>query len=157
LAQSISPRSPKSPKETNTQEHSEEAVLDGQKVAESALSGALSQKALDAVIYDVRGKSSITDYIMIASGTSGRHVKGISDRVNETLSSLGQSCQHTDGYEEGEWVVLDYGDVIIHIFYEPKRQEYRFDELLKSSEKLPLPEELYRQVRSLKTGMHDLK
>lgn len=126
------------------------------KVAEHALSAALEQKALDGVIYDVRGKSSIAEFIMIASGTSSRHVKGVADRIKDNLLELGINIQRTDGYEDGEWIVLDYGDVIVHIFYEPKRQEYRFDDLLKKADKLPLPEELFKQVRSLKTGLHNL-
>ncbi len=125
-------------------------------LTETALEFVLELKALDAVVYDVRESSSIADYIIVASGTSGRHVKGIVDNVKEKLSSRNISPDRIEGDQDGEWVVMDYSNVIIHIFFEPKRQYFKLDELFKDQKKMELKDHLNTQVRALKTGMHSL-
>lgn len=130
--------------------------LESDKLAELLVEFAINQKALDAIVFDVREISSIAQYIIVASGTSTRHVKGIIDKIKEGALTSGIAPERIDGYQEGEWVVMDYADVIVHLFYEPKRQEYRFDELLKNAERLDLDPELFSEIRTLKTGMHQL-
>jgi ribosome-associated protein len=125
-------------------------------LAQDVLEFMLEIKALDAVIYDVQETSSISKYVAIASGTSVRHVKGIVDNAKEQLVKKGIHPERIDGYQEGEWIVMDYSDVIVHVFYEPKRQYFKIDELFENSKKLKLNEELHSRVRSLKTGMHSL-
>lgn len=127
-----------------------------QSFAENALEYILEIKALDGIVYDVKNTSSIADYIIVASGTSHRHVKGIVDNVKEKLLAHNIPPQRIEGYQEGEWIVMDYASVIIHLFFEPKRQYFKFDELFKNEKKMLLSEELNSQVRSLKTGMHSL-
>lgn len=124
--------------------------------AELALEHVLELKALDAVVYDVNDSSNIADFILVASGTSNRHTRGIVDNVKEKLSAIGINPDRIEGYQDGEWIVMDYSNVILHIFFEPKRQYFRIDDLFKDQKKMKLKEHLNTQVRALKTGMHSL-
>jgi ribosome-associated protein len=120
----------------------------------AAMRAAVDQKGLDVRGLDIGQNSDIADYFVIVSGTSERHVKGIADRIQEALSKLGEKALHVNGYEEGEWVLLDYGNLVVHIFFEPMRQYYGLDELWgkKSSIIEPGPE-LAHNMRMLRTGI----
>jgi ribosome-associated protein len=86
-------------------------------------------KALDLVLMDVSGLSSFADYFIVCSGKSGRQVQGIADNLESGLKSMGIKPIGTEGRREGHWVLMDYGDVIIHIFYEPVRYFYDLESL----------------------------
>ncbi|MCB0324984.1 MAG: ribosome silencing factor [Bdellovibrionales bacterium] len=119
-----------------------------------ALETAVGQKGLDVRALDLRNATDIADYFVIASGTSQRHVQGIADKVREELRQLGEIPNGSSGYEGGEWVVLDYGDLVVHVFYEPTRQYYAFDELWRGATDLPIEDpELAQAARRLRTGM----
>jgi len=90
---------------------------------------ALRFKALDLVLLDVSPFSSFADYFIICSGKSSRQVQGIADNLENALKSRGLKPIGTEGKREGHWVLLDYGDVIIHIFYEPVRFFYDLESL----------------------------
>ena len=86
-------------------------------------------KALDLVLLDVSPFSSFADYFIICSGKSSRQVQGIADNLEEELKSRGLKPIGTEGKREGHWVLMDYGDVIIHVFYEPVRFFYDLESL----------------------------
>ena len=92
-------------------------------------SAAVDKKALDIVVYDIRKLSSIADIFMICSGTSSRQVQAIADAIMEEMDNRGIRCHHIEGYESGRWILLDYNDVIIHIFYEETRRFYGLERL----------------------------
>ena len=142
--------------ESNPSKQDNELELNSEELAKKVIEFALEQKSLDTVGFDVTKVSNIANFIVIASGTSSRHVKGIADKIESNLVKYNQHPIRTDGYDEGEWIVMDFGDVIVHLFYEPKRQYYELDALMNSAEKLVLNEELTSQIRNLKTGMHSL-
>ena len=121
----------------------------------SAMHAAVQQKGLDIRALDLRGFSDIADAFLIVSGTSARHVRGIADKIKDQLQKNdGETPLSINGYEEGEWVLLDYGDLIVHIFYEPARQNYRLDELwAKKGTVIPPPAELENEMRLLRTGI----
>ena len=73
--------------------------------------------------------SNFTDFFVIASGTSQRQVQAIADGIEEELSKKGISLWHLEGYREAQWIVIDYGDVIAHIFLQEKRDFYRLERL----------------------------
>jgi ribosome-associated protein len=73
------------------------------------------------VVLDVRKSSAITDYIVIISGTSDRQVIGIAEHIEETMSKEKVHPIGKEGMREGRWILMDYGDVIIHVFLEPVR------------------------------------
>jgi ribosome-associated protein len=85
-------------------------------------------KGLDVDILDVRNVTLIADYFVIASGSSSRHVKGLADRVLY-LSESTRKPLHVEGYQLGTWVLLDYGDVVVHIFRESQRSFYGLERL----------------------------
>ncbi|MGC8493122.1 MAG: ribosome silencing factor [Syntrophobacteraceae bacterium] len=90
---------------------------------------ALNHKALELVILEVSRFSSFADYFIICSGTSSRQVQGIADNVERGLKARGIKPIGSEGRQEGHWVLMDYADVIIHIFYEPVRRVYDLESL----------------------------
>ncbi|MFA7382433.1 MAG: ribosome silencing factor [Desulfurivibrionaceae bacterium] len=98
-------------------------------LARFAALAALDKKAEDLVILDVRGLSSITDFFVIMSGRSTRHVQGLAQAVDEALRHKNVKDGNTEGLNEGHWVLLDYNDVIVHIFYNEDRNFYNIEGL----------------------------
>ncbi|HYA39925.1 MAG TPA: ribosome silencing factor [Syntrophobacteraceae bacterium] len=86
-------------------------------------------KAFDLVLLDVSGLSSFADFFIVCSGKSSRQVQGIADNLESGLKSMGIKPIGTEGKREGHWVLMDYGDVIVHIFYEPVRYFYDLESL----------------------------
>ncbi len=94
------------------------------------LQAAQDTKALDIVLYDMEQRSSITDYVMICSGRSQAHVRGIAEKIGTTLRHMGVHCQSMEGYQEGSWVLLDYDVAIVHVFHPETRTYYDLESLL---------------------------
>ncbi|MGA2225466.1 MAG: ribosome silencing factor [Syntrophobacteraceae bacterium] len=90
---------------------------------------AIRFKALDLVLLDVSRFSSFADFFIICSGKSGRQVQGIADNLENDLKKQGLKPIGTEGKREGHWVLMDYGDIIIHVFYEPVRYFYDLESL----------------------------
>ena len=86
-------------------------------------------KAKDVVEIDVRGKSSVTDQMVVASGTSSRHVKSIADEVVKKAKHAGNPPIGVEGQREGEWVLVDLGDVIVHVMLPRTREFYGLERL----------------------------
>ena len=86
-------------------------------------------KAKDLVEIDVIGKSSVTDFMVIASGTSSRHVKSIADEVVKFAKNLGVMPLGVEGEREAEWVLVDLGDVIVHVMLPRVREFYALERL----------------------------
>ena len=105
----------------------------------------LGKKALDLVILDVRQLTSITDAFIICSGRSNRQVTAIAEYIQVSLKEKGIKPLSVEGKREGHWVLLDYGHVIIHIFYEPVRDFYDLEDLWIDAEKIQV-ENLIKQV-----------
>jgi ribosome-associated protein len=90
---------------------------------------ALDRKAERVVALDVAALTSFTDVFVIATGTSDRHVKAIADAVIERAQELGSKPLGVEGYEGGEWVLIDLDDVIVHVFQGEKREHYDLERL----------------------------
>lgn len=86
-------------------------------------------KGEDIVILDVRGQSNLTDFIVIATGLNDRHAAALADHVEHELFKSGVVVHHKEGHRAGDWVVLDYVDVIVHVFNEEKRRYYDLEKL----------------------------
>ncbi|KOO07290.1 ribosome silencing factor [Vibrio hepatarius] len=86
-------------------------------------------KAQDIKTIDVQGKSSITDYMIICTGTSKRHVSSIADHVAQEAKQAGMEPLGIEGEKEGEWVVLDMGTTIVHVMQEEQRELYQLEKL----------------------------
>ncbi len=91
------------------------------------------KKGFNILALDVRGLSTITDYIIIAEGNVDRHVCAIAQGIMSVLAEKGEKPLHTDGMKFGDWVVLDYGEVMIHIFMPGLRAKYSIEKLFPES------------------------
>lgn len=107
-------------------------------MALSCVREADDRKAMDLVLLDVSQLTSFADYFIICSGRSSRQVQGIADAVRSKLRDLGVRPYGVEGEREGQWVLLDYGDVIMHIFYEPVRAFYDLESLWSDAKVIPL-------------------
>lgn len=92
--------------------------------------------ALDLVLLDIGRHSSFADYFIICSGKSSRQVQGIADNVEAGLRDRGLKPLGVEGRQEGHWVLMDYGDIILHIFYEPVRYLYDLESLWSDASRL---------------------
>lgn len=104
--------------------------MDSRKLALLCRKAAEDKKADDVLVLDVRGISSITDYFVVATGSSEPHLRAIVDSIEEKVKSeAGQSPRAKDGSLETAWVVLDYFDVIIHVMRKDVREHYKLEDL----------------------------
>ncbi len=94
-------------------------------------------KGQETTILDVHSISDIADYFVVVSGRSDRQVQGITNRVIEELCRSGVKPMSVEGYEDGQWVLVDCGDVVVHIFYEPLRAMYDIESLWMRAERIP--------------------
>lgn len=100
---------------------------------------ALDKKAYDVRILDISRLSSIADYLVIASGTSDKQVQAIAESVRSGLKKFGKPLD-IEGMEEGKWVVIDYGDVLFHVFIQDLRRYYDLDGLWDAAPQVAVPE-----------------
>jgi len=107
-------------------EHQDKSGLE---LAQLCARVALDHKAENLVILDVRELTSFTDYFVIMSGRSTRHVQGLAENIDKELASKRISSKHCEGLQEGLWVLLDFNDVIVHVFYKDSRGFYDLDGL----------------------------
>lgn len=106
-----------------------------------------SKKGMDISLLDVRGISTITDYFVIATGGSTRQVLALADYVEEGARPLNMSLRHKEGHRTGDWIILDYVDVVVHIFIRETRAYYGLDRIWRDARPVEL---------SLDTGMKAL-
>jgi ribosome-associated protein len=98
-------------------------------LARRAATICLDNKADDVVVLDLHGVTDMTDYFVVASGTSDTHVRAVANHVLETLAKDGQRAAHTEGLQQGRWVVLDYVDFVVHVFHPSMRAFYQLERL----------------------------
>jgi ribosome-associated protein len=89
----------------------------------------LERKAIDPVLFEVGQLTSIADYFLVTSGNSNRQVQAISQHVLKRMREEGFRPHGVEGEQEGHWVLMDYGDIVIHIFYHPVREFYDLEGL----------------------------
>jgi len=114
----------------------------------TALEAAAEKKAINSVVLDLREIASFTDYFMITSGTNERQVQAISDEIVETLKKAGTAAARVEGYKTAEWILLDYGDFVVHVFAEKARAFYDLERLWRESKRVELPREIGGEVDS---------
>lgn len=88
-----------------------------------------ADKALDVETIDLRGQSSLADFIVVASGTSSRHISALAEKLSERLRVLGIKDIRMEGLKNSDWVVVDAGDVIIHLFRPEVRSFYGIEKM----------------------------
>ena len=90
---------------------------------------ALDKKAEDLIVLDVKDTSGFADYFVIMSGRSTRHVQGLASAIDVEMSSKRMKDSNTEGLDDGQWILLDFNDVIVHIFYSEVRSFYDLEGL----------------------------
>lgn len=95
-------------------------------------------KAEDLIVLDVEGISSFTDYFVIMNGRSTRHVQGIAESIENQLRSKRIKATQVEGLQEGMWVLLDFGEVVVHIFYHEQRSFYNLEGLWHDARKVEI-------------------
>ncbi len=99
------------------------------------------RKAINPVLLDVSQMTSISDYFLIAGGDSTRQVQAIARHLQEKMRERGFRTHGIEGEQDGQWVLMDYGDVIIHLFYQPVRERYDLEGLWIEAPRIDIDEE----------------
>lgn len=107
----------------------------------TAVRAAQSKKALDIVVLDLREITSLADYFVICTGTNVRQNQAIVDEIHLKVKQQGDLPISLEGYENAEWVLLDYGDFIVHVFLEKTRTFYDLERLWRHAKKVEVPPE----------------
>jgi len=111
-----------------------ERIARANRVAEAAL----DRKAVDLVALDVSGLTSYADTFIIATATSDRHARAIADAIREAEAVIGAKPLGVEGYDEARWVLIDLGDVIVHVFLAEVREAYDLERLWSDAQPIPL-------------------
>ncbi len=98
-------------------------------LADSIAAAALDRKAVDLTVLDLRGVSSVTDFFVICTARSDVHVRAICDRIEEKLAEQDERPSAREGVANGRWALLDYGDVVVHVFQSEARAFYDLERL----------------------------
>jgi ribosome-associated protein len=114
----------------------------------TALHAAGEKKATGTVVLDLREIASFTDYFVLTSGSNERQVQAISDGIVETLKKAGSPAARIEGYKTAEWILLDYGDFVVHVFDEKARKFYDLERLWRDAKQVALPPELANAANS---------
>jgi ribosome-associated protein len=111
----------------------------------SALHAASDKKAMDLVLLDLREIATFTDYFLITSGANQRQVQAIADEVVDKLKKSGTPAARIEGYRTAEWILVDYGDFVVHVFEDKARRFYDLERLWRESKRVELPAEITNQ------------
>ena len=107
----------------------EDRITDSKAKSFFIAEAALQRKAIHAILLEMKGITSFTDYFFICSGNSDRQVQAIARGIEEALEGKGVRPLGLEGVSEGKWILIDYEDVVVHIFLEPVRQFYDLEGL----------------------------
>lgn len=105
--------------------------MESKELALAAARALDDKKGIDITVLSVKHLTIIADYFVIASGHSANQVHAMAEEVEDKLAQLGEAPRRTDGVNEGRWAVLDYGNVLVHIFHEKEREYYNLERLWK--------------------------
>ena len=125
---------------------------DALQTALTASRAALEKKAIDLVVLDVGALTSIGDYLVICTGRSDRQVQSIANAIEEMLKAEGVRPAAIEGAQRGQWILMDYRDVIVHVFYQPVREFYDLERLWEHAPRVQLPEPLRSQALGQRTA-----
>ena len=103
--------------------------MDSKQLAEKIKEALDDRKGREIIVINTTGKTIMTDYFVIASGTSTTHLRGLADEVIFRLREEGRECSHIEGYDSARWILLDYIDVVVHLFLEEEREYYNLERL----------------------------
>ena len=111
---------------------------------------ALEKKAYDLVLLEVTEQTTVTDYFILCTGRSSLQVQSICREIEESLRRAGMRPLAVEGFNHGQWILMDFGDVVVHIFYETVREFYNLDGLWANAPQCTLPEPYQTQAEDLR-------
>ena len=100
-------------------------------MAKLAISALQEKKGEDVRVIDIRQVSVVADYFLIASGSNVNQVQAMTDNVEEVLGKAGYPCRQIEGYQSANWILMDYGDIIVHVFCKEDRLFYDLERIWK--------------------------
>lgn len=109
--------------------------------AQRAAALALDSKANDVVLLGLKDVTDLTDFFLIASGTSDTHVRSIAEHIEQELKKEGVTVAHVEGLTQGRWVLLDYVDFVVHVFHPTLRDFYQLERLWSDAEVIPVDQQ----------------
>ena len=122
------------------------------------LSAALEKKALDLTVLDLRGIASFTDFFVITTGTNRRQCQAISDEIVEQLKRSGTRAARVEGFQTAEWILIDYGDFVVHIFDEKARRFYDLERLWREARRIDVsPAQIGSEISNFNSEISSLK
>jgi ribosome-associated protein len=130
-----------------TVRRTQKTSLTSEELVELAARTLVANKGEDPLILDVRGVSSLWDYFIICSGGSKRHVQALAQHLQEALGQAGVKPMGAEGLEDGQWVLLDYVDVVFHLFIRPMREFYDLEGLWVEATRLPVKDLTANQIQ----------
>ncbi|KXG43149.1 ribosome silencing factor [Tepidibacillus decaturensis] len=104
-------------------------ALSVKEIAELAAQTASNKKAKDVVILDIRGLSVIADYFVICSGNSETQVQAVANEIKDKMHEVGVLVKGSEGMDQARWILIDLGDVVVHIFHKEEREFYHLERL----------------------------
>ena len=110
------------------------------KMAEIAVKALDRKKASDLSVIRIDDISTLADYFVIASASSSTQLKALADEVEYELEQQGVNCHHREGMQSAEWILLDYGDIIVHVFIKDSRAFYNLDKMWSDGEEIDISE-----------------
>ncbi|MBX6351838.1 MAG: ribosome silencing factor [Thermoflavifilum sp.] len=108
-------------------------------VALQAAAAAADKKAKDIVVLDIHELTPVADYFVICSAQSGTQLEAVARAVRDKMDELGVRCRGVEGLEEARWVLLDFGDVVVHVFRQEEREFYHLERLWGDAKQIPFP------------------
>lgn len=102
------------------------------------VNAAQDKKAFDINVLNIAGLSSIADYFVVASGNNERQAVAIADEIEDKMSEIGLEPLNKEGHQTGRWVLLDYGDIIVHVFHREEREFYNLEKLWVDAESIEI-------------------
>src|SRR3954468_20421001 len=115
-----------------------------------AVNAAAEKKASEPVVLDLRGISTFTDFFVIVTGANRRQVQAVSDEVVDQLKRNGTPAARVEGYQNAEWVLIDYGDFVVHVFDDKARRFYDLERLWREARRRGLSTDDLTQLSSLR-------
>jgi ribosome-associated protein len=130
-------------------------ALDCATSAEELIKAALSKKGFDPVLMDLRKVTTLTDYFLIVSANSAKHVTAVADAVMEHAKLLKLPRYSVEGIHQGNWALMDYGDIIVHIFQPAVREFYDLEGLWSEAPRVVFSGDLAREVAAARQASDD--
>ena len=107
-------------------------------MALAAVEAAIEKKGVQPALLDLRRENAYTDYILVVSGRSDRHVQSVADAVERALADVGRRPLGREGNRDGQWALIDFGELVVHVFYHPLREFYDLEGLWSAAPRVPI-------------------